>query len=69
MAVWIPEREARGDAELEMDVEALRQRQAELVQVLAMAQSPLEPARASGELESLNRQLERLQGSGGQESA
>ncbi|MEV7646141.1 MULTISPECIES: hypothetical protein [Actinomycetes] len=44
-----------------MDIEAMRQRQAELVQVLAVAQSPIELARASGELESLNRQLERVQ--------
>ena len=44
-----------------MDVEALRKRQAELVGILAVAQSPLELARASGELESLNRELERAQ--------
>lgn len=54
---------------MEMDVEALRQRQPELVLVLAVAQSPLKLARASGELESLNRQLERLQESDGQEPA
>lgn len=44
-----------------MDVEALRKRQAELVGILAVAHSPLELARASGELESLNRELERAQ--------
>lgn len=45
-----------------MDVEEMRRRQAELVQVLAVSQSPIELARASGELESLNRELERVQG-------
>ncbi|GAB3619514.1 hypothetical protein GCM10027417_07740 [Glutamicibacter endophyticus] len=44
-----------------MDLEALRRRQCELVELLARTESPIELARASGELENLNRQLERAQ--------
>ncbi len=50
-----------GAEKTQIDIQELRRRQAELVQVLAVAQSSIELARASDELESLNRELERAQ--------
>lgn len=41
------------------EVEALRQRQTQLVHVLSSTQSPVELDRASAELERVNRELER----------